>query len=151
MNIETALQIALNAHYGQTDKCGEPYILHPLYVMSRMDTEDGQVVAILHDVVEDTDITLSELISYGLTPLQAEALDLLTHRKGVPYMEYIDKLISNDVAREVKIADLQHNMDDDRFAKAVHNGCDKERMWKKRRIYEKAYDKLRCYLTNKDK
>lgn len=139
MDIETALSIALSAHHGQKDKCGDPYILHPLHVMDCVDTEDEKVVAVLHDVVEDTAISLDWLIGKGLNVVQSEALQLLTHEKDIPYKDYIKTLSQNKVAKNVKVADLMHNMDYVRINKSLSSGADKEKMMRKQTIYHWAF------------
>ena len=106
-----AYMIADRAHKGQVDKAGEPYILHPLYVMSKMHTEEEAIVAILHDVIEDTACTLDDLRKAGFSENVLESLRLLTHDPKAQYMNYIMKIKDNPIARNVKIADLKHNMD----------------------------------------
>lgn len=81
MDIESALAIAIQAHLGQKDKCGDPYILHPLFVMNRVETMNEKVVAVLHDVIEDCGVQLSLLKDLGLTEIQSEALNFLTKEK----------------------------------------------------------------------
>lgn len=105
-----AYAIAYVAHKGQTDKVGVEYINHPLTVASLCKTEDERVVALLHDVVEDTNITLNDL-SIFFEPKIVEALKLLTHTDDEPYLEYIAKIKENNLSKTVKIADLSHNMD----------------------------------------
>ena len=105
-----AYAIAYVAHKGQTDKVGVEYINHPLTVASLCKTEDERVVALLHDVVEDTNITLNDL-SIFFEPKIIEALKLLTHTDDEPYLEYIAKIKENNLSKTVKIADLTHNMD----------------------------------------
>lgn len=139
MDIETALSIAISAHHGQKDKCGDPYILHPLHVMDCVDTEDEKVVAVLHDVVEDTAISQDWLIGKGLNVVQAKALLLLTHEKDIPYKDYIKQLSQNIVAKNVKVADLMHNMDYVRISKSLSSGADKEKMMRKQTIYQWAF------------
>ncbi len=106
-----ATLLALDAHRGQYDKGGLPYIMHPLHVAESMETEDECVVALLHDVLEDTEIIVSDLQEWGITERQIEALRLLCHDESVPYLEYIQKLMSDPIAVKVKIADLRHNSD----------------------------------------
>ena len=106
-----AYMIANRAHKGQVDKAGEPYIRHPLHVMSKMHTEEEAVVAILHDVIEDTDCTMEDLRKAGFSENVLEALRLLTHNKAERYMNYILKIKDNPLAKAVKIEDLKHNMD----------------------------------------
>ena len=115
MNIEKAIVIATEAHKGTKDKGGVPYIFHPLNVMLEVRKSGGshsaQVVAVLHDVVEDTDFTMEDLKANGLSDFQATALDLVTKKKGQPYDEYIQNISDNPVASLVKLKDLEHNMD----------------------------------------
>lgn len=106
-----ALKIAKKAHRGQRDKAGRPYIEHPLNVAEFMGDEDTCVVALLHDVVEDTKVTMADLEAAGFTKAQLAALRLLTHDKSVSYMDYIRRIKDNEIARTVKLADLAHNLD----------------------------------------
>lgn len=109
-NIKKAVNIAYNAHMGQYDRFGMPYVFHPIHLAESMDTEEECICAILHDVVEDTSITFEQLekeFSKGVI----EALKLLTHDKKVPYNEYIIRLKDNPIAKKVKLADLKHNSD----------------------------------------
>lgn len=112
--IEEALEIALRGHRGQVDKGGQPYILHPIYVMNRMITEEEKVVALLHDVLEDTDVPLSEL--QEKFPVRVvEAVVALTRREGETYRQFIERISVNELARVVKRQDLKHNMDPKRI------------------------------------
>lgn len=111
MDLNKAIDIANHAHAGQFDKGGKPYILHPLRVMMAMDGDDERIVAVLHDVVEDSCWLLEALIEQGLRPDLAEAVDALTHRDGEPYMaSYIERVAANPLARKVKLADLADNL-----------------------------------------
>lgn len=110
-NYELALKIATEAHKGQVDKAGVPYINHPLTVASLVETEEEKIVALLHDTIEDTNITEQDLLNYGFSNKIVEAVKLLTHNKDVPYMDYVAKIKDNELARKVKIADLTHNSD----------------------------------------
>ena len=107
--IERALQIAAQAHEGQKDKEGQPYILHPLRVMSRVEGEAAQIVAVLHDVIEDTQVTLSDLRNAGFSEEVLAALLCVTHRKEDPYADYVIGCKNNPIARQVKLADLADN------------------------------------------
>ena len=110
--LEKAIDIALKVHSGQTDKYGQPYILHPLHVMMQMDSEVERVTAVLHDVVEDSHTTLDDLRNEGFPDAVVTAVGLLTHDKEVlDYEAYVRKLKPNPIARKVKLADLNHNMD----------------------------------------
>lgn len=108
--IRTAMQIACRAHAGQTDKAGYPYIHHPLHLAEQMTEEYAVCAALLHDVMEDTDVSEQELAQ--VMPAEVmEALRLLTHDESVPYMDYVRAIRCNPIARAVKLADLAHNSD----------------------------------------
>lgn len=106
-----ALKLCFEAHKDQVDKTGMPYVFHPFHLAEQMKDEESTIVALLHDVVEDTDYTLEDLQEMGYSKAVMDALNLLTHEKGVPYMEYIEALKDNRLARTVKLADLEHNSD----------------------------------------
>lgn len=106
-----AMKIAFEAHKNQTDKSGLPYIFHPFHLAEQMTDEVTTCVALLHDVAEDTDITLEELADMGFDGEILAALRLLTHDPAVPYMAYVRSIKKNPVAAQVKLADLQHNSD----------------------------------------
>ena len=106
-----AMKIAFAAHKEQVDKSGLPYIFHPFHLAEQMETEETVCAALLHDVAEDTEITLEELQKEGVPQQVLAALALLTHDEAVPYMEYVAKVKENPVARAVKLADLRHNSD----------------------------------------
>jgi hypothetical protein len=107
--VEKALQIAAQAHEGQKDKEGQPYILHPLRVMKHVEGEAAQIVAILHDVVEDTQVTLDDLRRAGFTEAVLQAVQCVTHHKDQPYAEYVIACKDNPIARQVKLGDLADN------------------------------------------
>ena len=106
-----ALKICFNAHINQVDKTGLPYVFHPFHLAEQMNSEDEVCVALLHDTVEDTDITFEDLINEGFNDNIISALKLLTHNDDTPYMDYIYKIKANPLARKVKLADLYHNSD----------------------------------------
>ena len=108
---QIALELAVEKHKNQTDKAGNPYILHPLHVMENVNSKEGKIVAILHDIIEDTDITEDYLLKIGLSKRIVDAVVALTRSKDIDYQEYIKNLGSNPLAKEVKLADLEHNMD----------------------------------------
>lgn len=108
---QIALELAVEKHKNQTDKAGNPYILHPLHVMENVNSKEGKIVAILHDIIEDTDVTEDYLLKIGLSKRIVDAVVALTRSKGMDYQEYIKNLSSNPLAKEVKLADLEHNMD----------------------------------------
>jgi (p)ppGpp synthase/HD superfamily hydrolase len=119
--IEKAIRIAVDGHAGQKDKSGQPYILHPLRVMLRGQTEDEKITGVLHDVVEDTTWTLSALKAEGFPRRVLYALDCLTRREIEGYGSFIQRLARNRLARRVKIADLEDNMDARRLASFTPN------------------------------
>ena len=106
-----ALRLCFEAHKEQTDKSGMPYVFHPFHLAEQMDTEDTVAVALLHDVVEDADYTLADLMAMGFPETVTDALALLTHEKSVPYFDYVKAIKKNPIARMVKLADLRHNSD----------------------------------------
>ena len=108
---QIALELAVEKHKNQTDKAGNPYILHPLQVMENVNSKEGKIVAILHDIIEDTDITEDYLLKIGLSKRIVDAVVALTRSEDMDYQEYIKNLSSNPLAKEVKLADLEHNMD----------------------------------------
>ncbi len=110
-NIEDAILLATEKHRGQVDKSGAPYIVHPLQVMCRMRTETERIVAVLHDVVEDTGVTLDDLRSMGYGDEIVDALDHLTRRAGESYEQFIQRIKPHPLALRVKLGDLQDNMD----------------------------------------
>lgn len=106
-----AMKFCFQAHKDQTDKSGIPYVFHPIHLAEQMKDEDTTVVALLHDVVEDTDYTLEDLAEMGFNERVIAAIGLMTHPEGVPYMDYVAKIKENPIARTVKLADLAHNSD----------------------------------------
>ena len=106
-----AMKIAFEAHKNQTDKNGIPYIYHPIHLAEQMADEKTICVALLRDVVEDTDITFEQLLSEGFPDDIIEALKLLTHDDSIQYMDYVKEIKSNPIAAAVKLADLKHNSD----------------------------------------
>ena len=106
-----ALKLCYEAHKNQVDKSGMPYVFHPFHVAEQMTDEATTIVALLHDVVEDTDYTLEDLAAEGFGKDILEAVALMTHEDDVPYLDYVAKLKDNPIARAVKLADLAHNSD----------------------------------------
>jgi (p)ppGpp synthase/HD superfamily hydrolase len=115
-SLEDAILLALDAHRGQVYPAPEPepYILHPLRVMLGVTSRVAQIVAILHDVVEDSDTTLSALAEQGFSQAILDALDCITHRPGEAYEDYVDRLAANPIARQVKVSDLRDNLANNR-------------------------------------
>jgi len=110
-DLEEAILIAVEAHRGQKDRAGAPYVLHPLRVMLRVRTDAERMAAVLHDVVEDTAWTLDDLRARGFPDEVLEAVDRLTHRPGEPYDAAVERAAAHPVARRVKLADLEDNLD----------------------------------------
>ena len=135
-----AMCLAYEAHHGQLDKAGIPYILHPVHLAEQMDDEITCTVALLHDTVEDTAVTQEDLAK-AFPPEVVEAVALLTHDPAVDYFDYIRAIRRNPIAAKVKLADLNHNTDQTRCAGAA---ISPERLegWKKK------YEKARMLLTD---
>ena len=129
-----AMKVAYDAHSGQTDKSGLPYIFHPIHLAEQMQDEISACVAVLHDVIEDTSISIFDLREEGFPEDVLDALLLLTHADGSPYMSYIRAIKTNPVATTVKIADLKHNMDLSRLSESSIDDKAKTRIEK----YKKA-------------
>ena len=106
-----ALRLCFDSHKEQVDKTGLPYVFHPFHLAEQMDDEISTVCALLHDVVEDTELTLSDIKEMGFPDEVVEVLSLLTHESNLPYMDYVKKLSVNPIATKIKIADLTHNND----------------------------------------
>jgi len=130
-----AIQIAYKAHQGQYDISGVPYIFHPYHIAEQMDDEITTCVALLHDVAEDTDITLEQLAEDFPAPV-IEALKLLTHNKNEDYFEYVSKIRDNPIAKAVKLADIAHNSDQSRVQHCSAVTAEKLEHWRNK--YEKA-------------
>lgn len=133
--VKKASQIAFDAHRDDVDRGGYPYVMHPLYLAFQMGDEDSVCVALLHDVIEDhgDKYSFDYLEKQGFNERVIEALRLLTHKKDIPYMEYIKKIKSDKLATNVKIVDLKHNLDSTRI-----NDC---KFWKEG-IYKQALSYL---------
>lgn len=114
--LERAIAIAVAAHAGQIDKAGRPYILHPLRVMLALDTTHDQIVGVLHDVVEDTDVTLEGLRAEGFSEVILAGLESVTKREGGDYLTFVLRAGANPIGRRVKLADLRDNSDLTRIA-----------------------------------
>ena len=114
--LERAISIAAEAHAGQTDKGGAPYILHPLRVMMSLEGQDARIVAVLHDIVEDTDWTFDDLRTEGFGEVVIAAIDGLTRRDGEVYLDFCRRAATNELARRVKLADIEDNLDPTRVA-----------------------------------
>ncbi len=110
-NTKKALKLCFEAHKNQMDKSGIPYVFHPFHLAEQMTTEETTIVALLHDLVEDTDYTIEDLINMGFDKAITDAIALMTHDDDVDYMDYVRIIKENPIAKTVKMADLKHNSD----------------------------------------
>ena len=134
--LDRAIELAKQHHEGQTDKAGKPYIEHPLRVMYQVESEEEKIVAILHDIVEDTDISLNDLRNEGFSEEVVSAVECLTKQDGENYDSYIERISFNPLAVKIKLADLEDNRDLTRLPEVTDK--DLERVEK----YDKALEKL---------
>ena len=131
-----AMQIAYRAHHGQTDKSGVPYLYHPIHLAEQMNDEVTVTAALLHDVLEDSPMTAAELRAEGISPQAVDAVVLLTRPAEMPYLDYVERIRSNPIARAVKCADLRHNCDPSRLPNPPEG-------WREKRdLYRKALEIL---------
>ncbi len=138
--LNKAIEIATRAHAGQVDKAGEPYILHPLRVMLSRENGIERICAVLHDVVEDSEITFDDLCKEGFSEEIITVLDCLTNRNGESYDEFIYRILKNETACHVKLADLCDNMNLSRIENP--NEKDEARMKK----YSEAAERIMSAL-----
>ena len=132
-----ALDIATAAHAGQFDKGGKPYIDHPKKIAQEFKDTTMYIVALLHDVVEDTGITLKELRGYGFSGAVCAAIDAITKRQSENYNDYLNRVKENNIARAVKIVDLKHNSDLSRITEPTKNDY----------LRAEKYKQALCYLS----
>lgn len=132
--LEQAIALAATAHAGQVDKAGAPYILHPLRVMLSVSSLEAKITAVLHDVVEDCEISLEQLRQAGFSDEILAAIDSVTKRSGESYENFIQRAAANPIGRQVKMADLQDNSDLSRIANPTER--DFERLAKYQRAIE---------------
>ena len=137
-SLEEAIALAVEAHKGQVDKSGQPYILHPLRVMFRLESENERIVGILHDVVEDTPITFAQLRQMGYSEEVIEGVDGVTRREKETYAQFIERSQQNRLSCRVKIADLEDNMDLRRLPRDLT-----ERDYERLQRYTRAWRKLK--------
>ena len=134
--LDRAIELAKQHHESQTDKAGNPYIEHPLRVMNQVESEEEKIVAVLHDIVEDTDISLNDLKNEGFSEEVVSAVECLTKQDGENYDSYIERISFNPLAVKIKLADLEDNRDLTRLPQVTDK--DLERLEK----YDKALEKL---------
>lgn len=133
-----AIDLATALHHGQVDKSNKPYILHPMRVMESVNDVECKILAVLHDVLEDCDIDEQGLIQAGIPEYLVKKLEFLTKKKGEKYFDYILRAKSDDLTRQVKLADLKDNMDLSRLYPDID----------KSKYYDTTY--LKGYLKEKD-
>ena len=121
--------MAVEAHAGQTDKAGEPYILHPLRLMLRFDTSEEMIAAVLHDVIEDTELTLEDLRAAGFSDDVLDAISCLTRNPDESYEAFAQRAKANPIARRVKIADIEDNINVLRLAELSDRSLDRVRRY----------------------
>ena len=136
--LEHAITLAIKVHQGQLDKYGRPYILHPLRVMFRLETELEQIVGVLHDVIEDSDMTFDDLRRMGYSEAVLTALDGVTRREDETYDEFVTRSLAHPVSRRVKLADLEDNMDLRRLSVQLT-----EKDFERLQRYRRAWERLR--------
>ena len=124
-----AINICFQAHKEQKDKTGLPYVFHPFHLAEQMKDETTTVVALLHDVVEDTNITFNDLRKEGFPEEVITALKFLTHSSDIPYMEYVANIKNNKIAAEVKLADLRHNSDMSRLDTVTQKDIERQKKY----------------------
>lgn len=132
--LERAIAIAAAAHEGQLDKANEPYILHVLRVMLRLQAPEERIAAVLHDVVEDTAWSFDRLRAEGFSETIIEAIDSVTHREGESYEDFVLRAKAHPIGRRVKMADLEDNSDQTRLGEITDR--DRARLEKYRRAME---------------
>ena len=130
--LDLAIAIAHQAHAQQVDKAGQPYINHPLKVMAAMDSLETKIVAVLHDAIEDSDLTLDDLRRQGFPPIIIEAIAAITKGEQEAYGDYLARVMHNAIAHQVKIADVTHNLDISRIAHPTER--DYQRLEKYRQV-----------------
>lgn len=140
MDLTHAIALAKQAHQGQVDKAGKPYIEHPLRVMQGMDSDVGRIVGVLHDAIEDSDLTLDQLVEAGFGGHIVAAIDAITKREGEAYETYLDRVIANPIALRVKIADMSDNMNIARIAEPTPKD------WQRLEKYREILPKLQAAL-----
>lgn len=133
--IACAYEIAKTAHSGQVDKGGKPYIQHVEAVAKKCQDADTKVVALLHDVIEDTPLTLSDLRGYGFSQEVLSAVDAITKRSGECRTDYLHRVKQNALARQVKIADLQHNADISRIPNPTKHDIERSKRYQNELLF----------------
>ena len=137
---DKAVEVAIDAHKGVVDKGGMPYIMHPLRVSNKCKTFEGKIVGLLHDVVEDSDYTFEDLEKMGFSKEIIDSLKLLTHTKNEKYFDYIQKIKDNKISVEVKLSDLEDNMNLNRLLEITEKDLKRIEKYKKAYAFLKQFD-----------
>jgi len=145
--LERAIELAAHAHAGQMDDQGEPYILHPLRLMQSLTDSDARIVAVLHDVIEDTEVTLEELQEAGFSITIIDAVRVMTKESGMNYRDYVVRLADNSLAKQVKLADLRDNA---RLDRALIRRAKITKDFKRLHRYHLSYQFLEGNLTESE-
>lgn len=130
-DLAKAISIATSAHKNQVDKGGKPYIEHPLRIMKHMATDAARIVAVLHDVIEDSDYSLDHLVAAGFSEEIVQAVEVLTKQEGESYKNYLRRIKTNPIAIAVKLADLQDNMDLTRLPTITEKDIERQKKYSK--------------------
>lgn len=128
-DVEKAISLALEAHKNQKDKAGKPYILHPLRLAFKFQNEEQMIVATLHDVIEDSDLSIRDLERSGFSLEVINAIDCLTKRPGESYESFILRVSGNELARLIKIEDIKDNLDLTRLSKLSDEDLERVRKY----------------------
>ena len=128
--LERAIELAVQNHKGQKDKAGKPYILHPLRLMMSVDTDEEKIVAVMHDIVEDTEISLDDLRKKGFSDEILSAIECVTKKDEENYDSFIERIAQNPLAIKVKLADLEDNMDLTRLSKVTEKDLERVEKYK---------------------
>ena len=128
--LDRAIELAKQHHEGQTDKAGKPYIEHPLRLMNQVESEDEKIVAVLHDIVEDTDMSLDDLRDEGFSEAVISAIECVTKQDGEDYDSFIERISFNPLAVKVKLADLEDNMDLTRLPEVTEKDLERVEKYK---------------------
>ncbi|OKH39756.1 GTP pyrophosphokinase [[Phormidium ambiguum] IAM M-71] len=139
--LDKAIALAKTAHANQFDKAGAPYIGHPLRVMNSLSTMTEKIVGVLHDSIEDSELTLKDLKNAGFPHEVLEAIEAITKRPNEDYQIYLNRVMGNAVALRVKIADMLDNMDMKRISEPT------EKDWKRLKKYQEILPKLQAALS----
>ena len=129
--LSIAIIISTRAHDRQYDKAGKPYIFHPLRVMMNVESMDAKIVAVLHDIIEDTNLTVYDLVMEGFSNEIIDAIECLTKRENEDYMDFIRRCKTNDIVKIVKLADIEDNSDLSRIENPTEEDYERNRKYKK--------------------